>query len=161
VGSSLDGLVPVKEGLFAAGPDGSARLLGGRCDTCGERHFPVAASCPYCSSDTVTEAPLSPEGTLWAWTAVTAPPPGYRGEVPFGFGVVELPERIRVVTRITEADPARLQAGQAMRLEIVPVHDDEDGRPVVTYAFAPALAGAAKTPGATAGRGAAKPPAEQ
>ena len=27
---------------------------------------------------------------------------------------------------------------EAMRLEIVPLHDDEDGRPVVTYAFAPA-----------------------
>jgi uncharacterized OB-fold protein len=85
----------------------------------------------------VVEAGLSESGTLWAWTAVTAPPPGYRGEVPFGFGVVELPEHIRVITRITEADPARLRRGQVMKLEIVPLHEDEDGRQVVTYAFAP------------------------
>jgi uncharacterized OB-fold protein len=69
---------------------------------------------------------------------VTAPPPGYRGAVPFGFGVVELPEGVRVITRITEADPSRLRRGQAVRLEIVPLHEGDDGRPVVSYAFGPA-----------------------
>jgi uncharacterized OB-fold protein len=128
----------VREGLFTVASDGSARLLGGRCGSCGEYHFPRSGSCPYCSADDVTEAPLSDTGTLWAWTAVTAPPPGYRGGVPFGFGVVELPERLRVITRISEADPSRLRRRQVMRLEIVPLHDGDDGRPVVTYAFAPA-----------------------
>jgi uncharacterized OB-fold protein len=127
----------VRDGLFTEATDGSVRLLGGRCGSCGEHHFPSAATCPYCSAEDVTEALLSPTGTLWSWTAVTAPPPGYRGGVPFGFGVVELPERIRVITRITEADPARLRRGQAMRLEIVPLHRGEDGQPVITYAFGP------------------------
>jgi uncharacterized OB-fold protein len=127
----------VRDGLFTVATDGSAHLLGGRCGSCGEHHFPSTASCPYCSAEDVTEAALSSRGTLSSWTAVTASPPGYRGEVPFGFGVVELPERIRVITRITEADPARLRRGQVMRLEIVPLHNDEDGRPVVTYAFGP------------------------
>jgi uncharacterized OB-fold protein len=139
--------VPVREGLFRVASDGSARLLGGRCGSCGEYHFPRTTSCPYCSGDGVAEVSLSDTGTLWVWTSVTAPPPGYRGGVPFGFGVVELPEGIRVVTRISEADPSRLRRGQSMRLEVVPLHDGEDGRPVATYAFAPAEA--------------AKPPAEQ
>jgi uncharacterized protein len=119
-------------------PDGSARLVGGRCGRCGEHHFPAAAPCPYCSADDVTEVVLSEVGSLWAWTAVNASPPGYRGGVPFGFGVVELPEGIRVITRLTEADPVRLRRGQTMRLEIVPLHQDDHGRPVVTYAFGPA-----------------------
>ena len=55
---------------------------------------------------------LSRQGTLWAWTAVTAPPPGYQGEVPFGIGVVELPEGVRVITRLTESDPGALAEGQ-------------------------------------------------
>ena len=130
--------IPVQEGLFTVATDGSPRLLGGRCDRCGEHHFPRTEWCPYCSVDEVTEVQLSDTGALLAWTAVTAPPPGYRGEAPFGFGVVELPERIRVITRISEPDPSRLRRDEAMRLEIVPLHDDEDGRPVVTYAFAPA-----------------------
>ena len=61
---------------------------------------------------------------LWAWTAVTAPPPGYQGEVPFGVGVVELPEGLRVITRLTEGDPGALASGQPMELRIVPLHRD-------------------------------------
>ena len=59
------------------------------------------------------------------------------GEVPFGFGVVELPEGLRVITRLTEAAPSRLVFGQSMRLDVVPLHVDDDGRTVVTYAFTP------------------------
>ena len=68
---------------------------------------------------------------------MTAAPPGYRGDVPYGFGVVELPEGIRVISRLTESDPARLHAGQAMHLVVVPLHVDDDGRQVVSYAFTP------------------------
>jgi uncharacterized OB-fold protein len=78
-------------------------------------------------------------GTLWAWTAVTAPPPGYLGETPYGMGVVELPEGIRVIARLTEANPDALAAGQPMELRIVPLHADADGNDVVTFAFSPVV----------------------
>src|SRR5207302_1837971 len=103
----------------------------------GEHHFPRLTTCPSCSSGACEEILLSDRGSLWVWTAVTAPPPGYRGEVPFGFGVVELPEGLRVITRLTEALPSRLVFGQSMRLAVVPLHVDDDGRTVVTYAFTP------------------------
>ena len=48
------------------------------------------------------------------------------------------PEGVRVITRLTESDPAALVEGQAMELRIVPLHRDEEGNDVVTYAFAPA-----------------------
>ncbi|MCZ7526429.1 MAG: Zn-ribbon domain-containing OB-fold protein [Acidimicrobiia bacterium] len=130
--------VPVTTGLFTVDGDGAGRLLGGSCRACGRPHFPRLPTCPWCSSDDVEDTTLSDHGTLWGWTAVTAAPPGYRGEVPFGFGVVELPEGLRVVTRLTEADPARLRSGQPVRLVVVPLHTDEAGDTVVTYAFAPA-----------------------
>jgi uncharacterized OB-fold protein len=53
--------------------------------------------------------------------------------IAFGFGVVELPEGVRVITRLTESDPHALEHGQPMRLVLTPLHDD-----VVTYAFEPA-----------------------
>ena len=61
----------------------------------------------------------------------------YERDVPFGFGVVELPEGLRVITRLTEADPSRLVFAQPMQLDVVPLHVDDNGRTVVTYAFAP------------------------
>jgi uncharacterized protein len=127
--------VPVCDGLFADAE--LPRLLGGRCTACGHHHFPRQPLCPYCSSEGTEGVELSPRGRLWAWTAVTHPPPGYRGEVPYGFGVVELPEGLRVVTRLTEADPSRLQAGQPMHLVLERLALDEQDRSVVVYAFAP------------------------
>lgn len=118
------------------------RLLGGACRGCGHPHFPAAETCPYCGSADVATTTLSTRGTLWSWTAVTAAPPGYRGAVPYGFGVVELPEGLRLITRLTVADPASLSLGQPMELvaEVLP-HDDDSGghgpSEVVTWTFAP------------------------
>jgi uncharacterized OB-fold protein len=120
---------PVAEGLF--GDDG---LLGGECARCHRRHFPRAEGCPWCGSQHVSPVTLSTAGTLWAWTAVNAPPPGYEGGVPYGFGVVELPDDgLRVISRLTEADPTHLAAGTPMRFVVV---DLPSG--VSTWAFEPA-----------------------
>jgi uncharacterized protein len=129
--------VMVRPGLFT---DGEApTLLGSRCTVCGAHHFPRHDTCPYCSIEDPVPAELSRTGTLWAWTAVTSAPPGYEGEVPYGLGVVELPEGIRVITRLTESDPAALSFGQAMELHIVTLHPDADGNDVVTFAFSPGV----------------------
>ena len=77
---------------------------------------------------------LSTEGTLWAWTAVTAAPPGYEGDVPYGFGVVDLAvDGLQVVTRLTEPDPDRLAEGMPVRFAVVALTAETD-----TWAFAPA-----------------------
>ncbi len=128
----MTGTVLVREGLFT-----QTGLLGGRCSACGNTLFPRVDSCTYCAAEDPEPVELSRHGTLWSWTAVTAAPPGYEGEVPFGIGIVELPEGVRVITRLTENDPAALHAGQAMEFRVVPLHSDADGNDVVTYAFAP------------------------
>jgi uncharacterized OB-fold protein len=116
-------------GVPRFGEDG---LVGGRCAACDRRHFPASAWCPWCGAPDPEEVVLSRTGTLWAWTAVTAAPPGYEGPVPFGFGVVELPaDGLRVVTRLTVADPAALSPGQPVTYAVV----DVAGRPA--WAFGP------------------------
>jgi uncharacterized OB-fold protein len=128
--------VAVHDGLFTSGDN--PHLLGSRCTDCGGYHFPRHETCAYCSSEHVEPVELSTNGTIWAWTAVTASPPGYRGPVPYGFGVVELPEGVRVITRLTESDPTRLTFGQPVQFVVVPLHTDDDGNNVVTYGFEPA-----------------------
>jgi uncharacterized OB-fold protein len=124
----------VRDGLFSE--DGA--LLGAKCANCGSTLFPRVDSCTYCATEDPEPVELSRHGTLWSWTAVTAPLPGYEGEVPFGIGIVELPEGIRVITRLTESDPSALNPGQAMECRVVTLHTNADGDDVVTYAFAPA-----------------------
>jgi len=127
---------PIADGLFRITPDGP-RLLAARCDGCGKLHFPASESCPYCGGASCHEAALAGTGLLFLYTVVKSAPPGYRGPLPYGFGIVELPEGLRVVTRLTEPDAARLRRGQAMRLVVEPLFNDDDGTPVLSYAFAP------------------------
>ena len=77
---------------------------------------------------------LSTEGRLWAWTVVKAPPPGYLGEVPFGFGVVDLPaDGLQVVTRLTTTDVGALSVGDPMCFTTEPIGEHHR-----VWAFAPA-----------------------
>jgi uncharacterized OB-fold protein len=81
---------------------------------------------------------VGPAGTLRLFTAVSARPPGYRGPLPFGFGVVELNGTgLQVITRLTEADPRKLAVGQPVTLVIEQLCSDDDGTPVLSYAFRP------------------------
>jgi len=125
---------PIHDGLFEfdGDADGSIALIGGYSPTSGKYHFPLLDTCPYSGARDVQRVALSRDATLWAWTAVTAAPPGYAGPVPYGFGVVELVhEQLRVITRLRESDPARLEFGQPLTLVAEELPDG-----VVTWAFA-------------------------
>ena len=131
---------PLHDGLFRERPDGSIVLIGGYSPSSGRTHFPKLPACPYTGADDVEEVELPTSGTLWGWTGVTARPPGYDGEMPFGFGIVELTDGLRVITRLTEPDPLALEFGQPMHLVPEVLQTDEDGTAIITYAFAPGAA---------------------
>jgi len=123
----------VVDGLFTVDPP---RLLGARCGACGHHHFPRLEECPYCGFDALEPVELSDHGTLWGWTTVTAAPPGYLGTVPYGFGVVALPEGLRVVTRLSVPDD-RFEFGAPVRLRVVPLGPDGEDTEVLTWEFTP------------------------
>jgi len=136
--------VPIAEGLFAGSLD-TPRLLGSRCGACGETTFPAQTGCPSCTAQGCQEVELSSRGTLYTWTVQRfPPPPPYAGDVenftPFAVGYVELPEGVRVEARLLEADASRLSIGMEMELAIEPFAVDDEGREVVTFAFAPVSA---------------------
>jgi uncharacterized OB-fold protein len=134
--------VPMADGVFTW-PSDEPRLIGSRCGACGMTTFPVQDSCPRCASTAMEETLLARRGTLWAWTTQSfPPPPPYAGPsgkdfVPFGVGYVELAGEVKVESRLTESDPARLRNGLEMELVIVPFGTDDDGNEVVTFAFRP------------------------
>ncbi len=124
---------PVVDGVFADDP---ARLLGARCELCEQTSFPRLDGCPYCGSETITPVELSDHGALWGWTTVLHAPPGYLGSVPYGFGIVELPEGVRVVTRLAVPEDW-WSFGQPMHLGTAEVGVDPDGVVLTTWEFSP------------------------
>ena len=127
-------------------PADEPRLIGGRCASCAAVAFPRPASCPRCGASDIASHLLPRRGTLFTWTTQEFLPkePYASGETaetfrPFGVGLVQLADEVRVEARLTECDPAKLAFDMEMELVIVPFRTDADGTEVVTYAFAPAV----------------------
>jgi uncharacterized OB-fold protein len=124
-------------------PDADPQLIGSRCGGCGATTFPIQQRCPECSKGDMSELPLPRRGTLVAWTTQGFPPGApYKGPVgknfvPFGVGLVQLDDVIRVEGRLTENDPAKLEFGMQVELTMVPFATDADGDELVTFAFQP------------------------
>jgi len=124
-------------------PDDQPQLIGSRCGECGATTFPVQQRCPKCSKGDMSDVLLPRRGTLVAWTTQGFPPGApYRGPVgkdfvPFGVGLVQLDDVIRVEGRLTENDPAKLEFGMAVELTMIPFTTDDDGNEIVTFAFQP------------------------
>jgi len=87
---------------------------------------------------------LPRRGTVVAWTTQGfVPKLPYAGSdtaetfQPFGVGLVQLEDVVRVEGRLTENDPAKLRFGMEVELVMVPFFVDKDGDEVMTFAFAP------------------------
>ena len=134
------GQVPIAPDLFAWLDDG-AHLVGSKCLECGEVRFPANSFCPQCCKETTENIPLSQRGRLYSFTVQRfKPPPPYRGPEPFepyGVGMVELPEGLRVTSLLAESDPARLRVGMELELVVSKFFEDEEGREVLAYRFKP------------------------
>jgi uncharacterized protein len=125
-------------------PDDEPRLIGGRCRSCAAVVFPTKSSCPRCGTTEMERHLLPRRGTLWTWTTQDFLPkePYASGETPetfrpYGVGLVQLGDEVRVEARLTESDPAKLRFGMEVELAIVPFRVDDDGTEIVTYAFRP------------------------
>jgi uncharacterized OB-fold protein len=132
---------PLRKGLLTEALNDlrEVRLVGTRCAACGETSLGAAERCPACGRDGVEAIPLSDRGVLWSYTVVRHRPPGdYRGPepfAPFGLGLVELPDGVRVLTPILCA-VEDLAIGMPLRFRPYLRHDaDQD---VVMFDFAPA-----------------------
>lgn len=125
-------------------PADEPQLIGGRCDDCSAVTFPQQGSCARCGSLAVVAHLLPRRGTLWTFTTQGFLPkePYAGGEtaetfVPFGVGVVQLGDEVRVEGRLTEADPAKLHIDMEVELVIIPFRTEPDGTEVLTFAFQP------------------------
>ena len=100
-------------------PSDTPQLIASRCDDCAATTFPVQHRCPRCGTATMTELLLPRRGTLVSWTTQAYPPMvPYAGDetgenfVPFGVGLVQLDDIVRVESRLPN-DWIRIEAETA------------------------------------------------
>ncbi|MEE3849601.1 OB-fold domain-containing protein [Gordonia sp. LSe1-13] len=129
---------------IATWPETDPHLLGSVCSSCSATVFPVQDLCPRCSRPDMNDVELPRRGTVVAWTTQGfLPGAPYLGDespktfTPFGVGLVQLGDIIRVEARLTENDPAKLKFGMDVELTMIPLGTDPEGHEVLTFAFQP------------------------
>ncbi len=131
--------VPVKAGYFTV-PDDPAeppRLLGSRCEDCGEHFFPRRAVCAKCLSERMADVLLGPRGTLYSYTFVHFPLFGSTRVEHIGYGVgqVDLPEGPRVQLPLAGRQED-YRVGLPVEAELEPLRE-EGGQEIVIIRFRP------------------------
>jgi uncharacterized OB-fold protein len=133
--------IPVRPDLLSADLEdlSAVTLMGSRCRQCAETALGVSSLCQNCGSADLKPIALGREGVLWTYTVVRHKPPGdYRGPepfVPFGLGLVELPEGIRVLAPLGGAVDA-LHIGQPLVFSPTLLKGDA-GDEIVAFEFVP------------------------
>jgi uncharacterized OB-fold protein len=134
----MENNVPFKEGLFTLPKSSSekAYLIGSRCNQCGKIDFPKKSLCFYCmQEDTIEEISLSRKGKIYVSTILRWPKLAPQGhDVPYAFGYVDLPEKVRVLTRLHHKELEKLETGMEVELELIKIDEDED-KSIIGFRF--------------------------
>ena len=135
--------MPVKAGYFTVpeNPAEPPRLLGSRCQDCGEHFFPRRAVCAKCLSERTADALLGPRGTLYSYTFVHFPLFGSTRieHVGYGVGQIDLAEGPRVQFPLAGRQED-YRVGMTLEAELDPLREDGD-REVVILRFRPVETG--------------------
>lgn len=134
--------VAAVDGLFSWS-NGEPYLIGSKCRTCHTCYFPKISTCvnPECSDKAgAEETALSRTGKLWSYTIQVRQPPQPFPQVPeeqfkpFGIGLVELQEGIRVTGMLTTTQ--NLQIGMKVELTLGTLYEDSE-KEYLTWMFRP------------------------
>ena len=122
---------------LAAPEDGQPHLMGSRCSACGKVFFPQQTLCTECFQEgTLKPNPLSTRGKLYAFTIVereSLAPKGFT--VPYSYGYVDLPEGVRVLSKIIGWTPETLKINAPVEFVLETLREDASGEKVMGYRF--------------------------
>lgn len=128
---------PLEEGYFTMPESGQSRprLTGSYSPGADEYFFPRRKRCPI-TFGPVEDRVLSTEGVLHSWTWLETMRYGTMtgtGE-PHGIGQVDLPEGVRVQTRLL-GQMGDWEIGMPMVIDLLAVLSDDDGAELCTFCF--------------------------
>ena len=132
--------VAIEDGFFTI-PDDPAeppRLLGSRCQSCGEVFYPRRHVCARCLHEGTDDLELGPRGRLYTWTYVHVPLFAKKNAKvdAYGVGQIDLPEGPRVQA-ILVGGPDDFAIGMELELELEVLGPDKDANDIVIYRFKP------------------------
>jgi len=129
--------LPLEEGYFVL-PDAdnpTPRLIASYSPQADEYFFPRRKRCPI-TYGPVEDRLLSPRGVLYSWTWIATMKYGTMsmGGLEHGVGQVDLPEGVRVQTRLV-GQMGDWEIGMPMVVDLLPISKDDAGNELCTFCF--------------------------
>ena len=105
-----------------------------KCKKCGKVYFPPRLVCSDCKSQDFEKYKLKDGGKLLTYTIIRVAPSQFIDQVPYALGVVELDEKVKILTQITDCDLDKVSTGMELRIEFRKIQ--EDGKAgVICYGY--------------------------
>jgi hypothetical protein len=95
-----------------------------RCESCGAWRLPSRPRCPDCWSTATEWARASGRGTLYSFGVMHQKFPGFEGEGPYQYSVVELEEGPRIFSNVVGVADTELRCGMPLHAVFDDVSDD-------------------------------------
>ncbi|MFO8100832.1 MAG: Zn-ribbon domain-containing OB-fold protein [Dehalococcoidia bacterium] len=92
------------------------KLMGTVCKKCGKKYFPPRMDCAQCLGDDVEWFEIKGPGKLVTHSTVNFGPSGFEEVQPYTLGIVDFPEGVRVLAKISDkVDAASIKSGMELR----------------------------------------------
>jgi uncharacterized protein len=101
------------------------RLVVPSCTSCSALQWPPRPVCRVCRAESFCWGPISPRGTLHTWlVASRAFHPGFKNDIPYIVGVVELEDGVRMLGRLVDVESSALSLGRPFEATFDQVSDE-------------------------------------
>ncbi len=87
-------------------------LIGTHCEECNGDFFPSRKICPVCRrKGKLVEKQMPSKGKIFSYTLITGGPVGFDYETPYHLAIVELDNKVRILTQIVDSDAEKIKIG--------------------------------------------------
>ena len=111
------------------------RMVGSKCETCGQNFFPGRVVCPKCRrKGKMKPTQFSGNGKIYSFTTIYSAPSGFEDQVPYVIAIVELDEGARVLGQIVDIKNGKLKIGSRVEKSFRVIQSD-DPEGLIHYGF--------------------------
>ena len=112
------------------------RLIGSKCEDCGDDFFPPVYQCRGCGSEHIVDKEMPRTGRIMTYTVLHEPLPGYEAQTPLYLAVVKLDNGARMLTQIVDSPEDAVKTGAKVRATVRRARvDGESGQIIYGYKF--------------------------
>lgn len=113
------------------------RIVGVKCNECGEHTFPPLTACSNCRSNDLEFTEVSGRGTLQYYSSTMMPSKRFADEGKMAYGMVELEEGPYFFTKIEGVDFANAdeirEGNEELPIEVVGKPEEVAGKTILVF----------------------------